>query len=474
MQFERIIVVDDDPVIRRMLVNHLQKQNASVLGVATAQQALDEQKREPADLLIVDLQLPDSNGLEFMQAAKALGQPVEVIIMTGFGTIESAVEAMKLGAANYLLKPFTLAQFDVAISQLLEQRQLRHENAYLKEQLTAENDSSELLFQSAEMARIDRLVQRVAPTNATVLIQGESGTGKELIAHSIYQHSLRKDKPYIKVNCAAVPENLLESEFFGHEKGAFTGAMARREGRFELANGGTLLLDEVTEISLGLQAKLLRVLQEQEFERVGGNRTIHVDVRIVATTNRDLSQAVEEGKFRQDLFFRLNVVPLKIPPLRERKGEVEFLLQSFIQRFAKKHRKPAPTISPLALEQLSSYPWPGNVRELQNYTERAVIMVEEGRELAFGDFVLTAPPTTDSVLDTGDGLPTVAEMEKRLIQLVMKKTKGHRNEAARLLGINVRTLRNKLHEYTTNGHATNGVSNGHDDGDDSDDSSEEN
>jgi DNA-binding NtrC family response regulator len=446
MQFEKVIIVDDDPIIRRMLVGHLQNQSIPVLGLATVQQALEEQKKEPGDLLVLDLQLPDGNGLELMQAIKSQGFSSEVIIMTGFGTIESAVEAMKLGAANYLLKPFTVAQFDVALSQLLEARKLRDENDYLKEQLAAEPFSGELLFQSAEMQKIEKLIERVAPTNATVLIQGESGTGKELIARAIHKNSQRREKAYIKVNCAAVPENLLESEFFGHEKGSFTGATSRREGRFELGNGGTLLLDEVTEISLGLQAKLLRVLQEQEFERVGGNRTIKVDVRIVATTNRDLAKAVERGEFRQDLFFRLNVVPLKIPPLRERQGEVEFLLKEMLKRMAKKHCKPVPKISSLAVEQLSVYPWPGNDRELQNYAERALILAEENQELQFSDFVLTAPPSTETVLESENGFPTVAQMEQRLINLALKKTNGHRNEAAELLGINVRTLRNKLNE----------------------------
>lgn len=473
MQFEKIIVVDDDPIIRRMLVGHLQKQNIVALGCMNAQQTLEEQRKEPADMLVVDLQLPDASGLEVMQAVKKMSMPVDVMIITGFGTIESAVEAMKLGAANYLLKPFTLAQFDVTLNQILEQRQLRGENAYLKEQIASEYASGEILYTSQEMEQVEKLIKRVAPTNATVLIQGESGTGKELIARAIHQNSLRRDKPYIKVNCAAVPENLLESEFFGHEKGAFTGAMMRREGRFELAHEGTLLLDEVTEISLGLQAKLLRVLQEQEFERVGGNRTLRVDVRIVATTNRDLGRAVECGEFRQDLFFRLNVVPMHIPSLYKRKGEVEYLMKCFLERFAKRHNKPVPKIKPAALQQLSQYHWPGNVRELQNCAERAIILADADSELEYSDFILAPPPiphassnhTGEHVLspDTDKEFPSVAEMEKQLITRALQKTRGNRNEAAQLLGINVRTLRNKLKEYAqTNGE----ISVGSDMGDD--------
>jgi two-component system, NtrC family, response regulator AtoC len=327
-----------------------------------------------------------------------------------------------------------------------------------------------------------------------VLVEGESGTGKELIARAIHQHSQRAKASYIKVNCAAMPENLLESEFFGHEKGSFTGATTRREGRFELANGGTLLLDEVTEISLNLQAKLLRVLQEKEFERVGGNRTIHVDVRVIATTNRNILSAVERGEFRQDLYFRLNVVPIQIPSLRERQGEVEFLLNSFLERVAKKYNQPIPRVSPEGMRLLSQYHWPGNVRELQNYAERAVILAEENRELEFHDFisrpggkvtmplpvtVYTAPPpsatpvppaaspssapswtdleaskasveaTTAALLAPHalGGIPTVETMEERLIQMALTQTTGNRNEAAKLLGINVRTLRNKLNLY---------------------------
>ncbi|MEM9444246.1 MAG: sigma-54 dependent transcriptional regulator [Verrucomicrobiota bacterium] len=448
MSFERIMIVDDDPLIRRMLVSHLQKQHLTTVAVVNCQQALEEQKREPADLVVIDLMLPDGNGLELLQSIKKITNDVEIVLMTGFGTIETAVEAMQLGAANYLLKPFTIPQFSVAIDQLEEKRKLETENTYLRERLATEDGSTgHLLFRSEEMERIYRLIKRVGPTNATVLIEGESGTGKELIAHAIHMESARKSKPYIKVNCAAVPENLLESEFFGHEKGAFTGATARREGRFELANTGTLLLDEVTEIDPSLQAKLLRVLQEQEFERVGGTRTLKSDVRIIATTNRDLSKAVDRGEFRQDLYFRLNVVPIKVPPLRSRKGEVDFLLECFLERFAKKHNKEMPNVSLLAMQQLGGYHWPGNVRELQNYAERAVILSEQGRELEFSDFVMTPSSPVDSVLDTRDTFPSVSQMEERLIGLALKRTKGNRNEAAKLLDINVRTLRNKLHEY---------------------------
>jgi DNA-binding NtrC family response regulator len=448
LRFEKIMVVEDDPVVRRALVIALQKMEIPVLAVSSCLQANEEQQKEPADLVISDLQLPDGNGLDLLRQFKKINPAVEVIIITGFGTIESAVEAMKIGASNYLLKPFTSSQLELTIAQIAQQRELRKQNINLKNQLADESEFSSLLFVSPEMNLVQKLIKQVAPTDATVLIEGESGTGKEVIARALHEKSLRKDKPYIKVNCAAVPENLLESEFFGHEKGSFTGATMKREGRFELANGGTLLLDEITEISLPLQAKLLRVLQEHEFERVGGSRTIKVDARIIATTNRDLVQAVAAGKFREDLYYRLHVVPIKVPRLAERKGEVEFLLGKFLDQFAKKHNKPVPRISPIALDQLCRYKWPGNVRELRNYAERAVILSTNEGELTYADIVPTqAVSSGDSVLGDGQEFPTLSDVEKRLIFLALKKTSGNRNEAANLIGINVRTLRNKLKEY---------------------------
>jgi DNA-binding NtrC family response regulator len=445
MGFEKIIVVDDDPIIRRMLFTHFQAKNIPTLAVAGVQQALEEYRKDPCDLMVVDLQLPDGNGIDLIRAVRQLEGRSEFIIMTGFGTIESAVEAMKSGASNYLLKPFNQSQMDVALAQILEQKKLREQNDYLRECLDEES-AGDHLPSSPGMAKVYEVVKRAAPTQASVLIQGESGTGKEMIARLLHQHSPRAREPYIKVNCAAIAGNLLESEFFGHEKGAFTGAVSRRAGRFELANNGTLLLDEVTEISPGLQSKLLRVLQEQEFERVGGSRTIKVNVRILATTNRDLSRAVDSGEFRRDLYFRLNVVPLKIPPLRERQEDVEPLLQGFLQKYAARYGKPAPAVSPLALQQLVRYPWPGNVRELQNVVERAVILADAGRELQFSDFIPAPPASSDAVLDPSGGFPTIAAMERRLIDLALRKTNGNRKQAAKLLDIHVRTLRNKLKE----------------------------
>jgi two-component system response regulator AtoC len=453
-RFEKIMVVEDDPIVRRSLVASLQRLEVPVLAVSSCYQATEEQEKEPADLILTDLHLPDGNGLDLLKQFRKANPLVEVIIVTGFGTIESAVEAMKMGASNYLLKPFTTSQVDLAIAQIEHHKELREENASLKVQLAEGSDASSLLFVSPEMAGVQKLIDRVAPTNASILIEGESGTGKEVIARTVHEKSLRRDKPYIKVNCAAVPENLLESEFFGHERGAFTGATMKREGRFEMANGGTLLLDEITEISLSLQSKLLRVLQEHEFERVGGSRTIKVDVRIIATTNRNLSKAVADGLFREDLYYRLHVVPIKVPRLADRQGEVEFLLGKFLEKFAHQHNKAVPKVSAIALDQLASYPWPGNVRELRNYAERAVILATGEGELGFSDiFPSHITPAKDSVFGDGKEFPTLGEVEKRLIYLALKSTSGNRNEAANLIGINVRTLRNKLKEYEGKGGA---------------------
>jgi DNA-binding NtrC family response regulator len=442
------MIVEDDPIVRRSLVATLQRLEVPVLAVSSCFQALQEQEREPADLIISDLRLSDGSGLDLLREFRKNNRTLEIIIITGFGTIESAVEAMSMGASNYLLKPFTGSQVELAIAQIEKQRALRSENATLKSQLAEESEFSTLLSVSPEMAEVQRLISQVAPTDATILIEGESGTGKEVIARAVHEKSLRRDKPYIKVNCAAVPETLLESEFFGHEKGSFTGATQKREGRFEMANGGTLLLDEITEITLPLQAKLLRVLQEHEFERVGGSRTIKTDVRIIATTNRNLSKAVADGQFREDLYYRLHVVPIKVPRLADRKGEVEYLLGHFLKRFAEKHNKPVPRVSSITLDQLSRYAWPGNVRELRNYAERAVILTSQDGELTSSDILPSeVAPADDGIFGDGRDFPTLGEVEKRLIYLALKKTSGNRNEAADLIGINVRTLRNKLKEY---------------------------
>ena len=387
-----------------------------------------------------------------------------ILMMSGYGTVESAVDCMRQGAFDYMLKPFSLNQIEVLVKKAESYGQVIKLNRFLNEQLT---DSSDLIGDSESMLNLKRMLRKVAPTDATVLIQGENGTGKELIAREIYHASNRSQGPYIKVNCAAISETLIETEFFGHEKGAFTGATDRREGRFELANGGTLLLDEISEITPRLQAKLLRVLQEQEFERVGGTKTIKVDVRVLATTNRDLKKAVANGDFREDLYYRLHVFPVHVPPLRERVNDIARLANHFLQRFARRHGLEIPGYSQAAMERLLQHSWPGNVRELQNMVERAVIMTETGTPVqssALGLPVVGAAPAPSTPLEhlasadvasasspsaTGASttLRPLDEVEKDHILRVLEAMKGNRTQAANVLQISIRTLRNKLNEY---------------------------
>jgi len=387
------------------------------------------------------------------------------VMVSGFGTVDLAVECMSNGAFTFLTKPFSPEQLAVTLKKAEEHTQLLKVNQYLSH---AEDDDSgyELLGQSQPMEQLRQLIRKVARTQATVLIQGESGTGKELVARALYRQSPRSTAPFIKLNCAAIPENLIESEFFGHEKGAFTGAINKREGRFELAHSGTILLDEISEISPTVQAKLLRVLQEREFERVGGNRTIKVDVRVIATTNRRLEESVDRKEFRQDLYFRLNVVPITIVPLRERKEDIPILAEQFRQRFARKHGIDVHAISEKCMGLLMDHSWPGNVRELQNVLERAVILCNEGGELDTVHLGMSASSATGMASATGASetmassysehgpFPTLSELEKQHILAALKRSKGNRTHAAKMLSISIRTLRNKLNEYNFKGQTT--------------------
>jgi DNA-binding NtrC family response regulator len=371
--------------------------------------------------------------------------------------METALEAIRIGLFDYLIKPVLPAQIDLVLQRLESIRQLQSENTYLRQQQETDKGGGNVVWgRSGLMQDILEMVKKVAQTHATVLIQGESGTGKEVVAHAIVQHSPRAQMPFIKVNCAAVPETLLESEFFGHEKGAFTGAVQRREGRFETANGGTLLLDEIAEIPMSLQVKLLRVLQEREFERVGGNKTIRVDVRLIASTNRDLQDAVRQGQFREDLFYRLNVVPINLPPLRLRGEDLADLVEFYVGHFARKHGKVIRGTTPRAMERLRAYRWPGNVRELQNTLERAVIMAAQDGPVEVPELGLEEKSAGSRFtgLNIADALPTVDEMERRLIGSMLLQTSHNKTRAAEKLGISLRTLRNKLREYRAAGFDT--------------------
>jgi DNA-binding NtrC family response regulator len=459
MPIEKVIVLEDDQIVRKNLENCLRRRRYDVASVGTIAAAQECLAKDNFDVIFLDVRLPDGDGTDLLKLIHARPQKPLAVVTTGFGSVESAVECMKNGAFDYLIKPFSNEQIEVTLRKAEEFTQILKVNQYL----TQENEEAgqALLGQSSAMNDLRQLVRKVARTQATVLIQGESGTGKELVARALYRESPRANAPFIKLNCAAIPENLIESEFFGHEKGAFTGALNKREGRFELAHGGTILLDEISEISPNVQAKLLRVLQERELERVGGNRTLKVDVRVIATTNRDLEQSVEKKEFRQDLFFRLNVVPIRVPPLRERREDVPFLAEEFMRRFGRKHGVHIRGFSEESLKVLSNHNWPGNVRELQNVVERAVILSNESGVIEPEHLGMAKPSMGDS-LATAMGQAALAhvapaapstdvhslsEIEKRHILVTLEHCKGNRTQAAKLLGVSIRTLRNKLHEY---------------------------
>jgi DNA-binding NtrC family response regulator len=463
MAIEKILLLEDDKALRRYLEETLRSQRYNVSSATSLQEAREFLVKDTYDLLLADHRLPDGLSVDLLKELQARPQGPVIIVMTGNASVESAVECMRHGAFEYLVKPFSLDQLEVAIEKAGNFTQLLKVNRYLSHEKDGKEES-QLLGSSGPMEQLRELIRKVARTDATVLVQGESGTGKELIAHAIYAESSRANAPFIRVNCAAVPESLIESEFFGHEKGAFTGAVNKREGRFELAHGGTILLDEISEISPNLQAKLLRVLQEREFERIGGTRTIKVDVRVIATTNRDLLESIEKGEFRQDLYFRLNVVPINVPALRDRRDDISYLAGQFMQRFARKHGVHVRGFSPQCLQALHDHEWPGNVRELQNVVERAVILCGDGEMLEpvhLGIISIATPAVAirqsplgriaESPMPAHSSFPTLNELEKQHILEALTQCKNNRTHAARILDISVRTLRNKLNEYRMEG-----------------------
>jgi DNA-binding NtrC family response regulator len=457
MRIDRILIVDDEDEVRRMLVDYLTLQGYTALGVRSVLQGAEAIRTDSFDLVIVDLRLQDGSGLDLLRQLKQFSPRSYGVLMTGYATMETAVEAIRIGLFDYMIKPILPQQLDLVLQRLESMRQLESENLYLRQHQQNEvnpSGSGGIVWgRSSLMQDILEMVKKVAQTHATVLIQGESGTCKEVVAHAIVEHSTRAQKPFVKINCAAVPETLLESEFFGHEKGAFTGAVQRREGRFETANGGTLLLDEIAEIPMSLQVKLLRVLQEREFERVGGNKTVRVDVRLIASTNRDLQDAVRQGQFREDLYYRLNVVPISLPPLRLRGTDLDDLVEYFVAHFARKHGKTVQGVSPRAMERLRAYRWPGNVRELQNTLERAVIMGNANAPIEVPEFTMPEK-TAFGTMNVADKLPTVDEMERRLIGHMLLQTNNNKTRAADNLAISLRTLRNKLRAYRAAGFDT--------------------
>jgi two-component system response regulator HydG len=434
-----ILVVEDDTESRAAMLKVLESVGYKTIEADNGQQALDLILENNIDVLVTDLRLPVMDGVELLKRTKAADQEIEVIMITGHGTVEIAVEAIKEGAYDFITKPVKKAQLLHAVDKASEKQYLQRENKELRSQLS-QNDAKRFVHASPEMRNIARMVEQVAASTATVLITGESGTGKEVVADAIHASSPRRGKPIIKVSCAALPETLLEAELFGYEKGAFTGANARKEGRFELANGGTLFLDEIGEISLGVQVKLLRVLQDGKFERLGGTRTIDADVRILAATNKDLHKEVEEKRFREDLFYRLNVINIRIPALRERKEDIQLLAMHFLKTYAAKDKKQIEGFSEDAMLALTSYDWPGNVRELENAIERAVVFTS-GKQVPLSVLPQNVSTFGESrhSLTFKVGTP-LRDLEKRAIDITLQHTRGDKNMAARLLGIATRTI----------------------------------
>lgn len=449
---EKVLVADDDPLMLRLITEILKRMGKEVLAVTNGAAAIEKLKEEPFDLIISDMKMPLKEGIDVLKEAKRLHPTTIVILATAHGSIESAVEAMRLGAFNYLIKPFSPDALENIVEKAAEHARLLSENRFYKEE-RAHQKCPHLVAESPAMKKILKDLNKIAQSQASIFITGESGTGKEVIAGTIHQLSPRAHAPFIKVNCAAIPETLLESEFFGHERGSFTGAHMRKTGRFELADKGTLLLDEVTEIPLVLQPKLLRAIQEQEFERVGGTRPIQVNLRFLATSNRNMQEAIETKVFREDLFYRLNVVPIHIPPLRERKEDILPLAHYFLKKFCLDNHKSPKTLTERAQQKLLNYPWPGNVRELANIIERTVVLDFDAQidsEHLYLDSALPsaqAKPcieTKSSLLPVGTSLH---ELEKRHILDTLEAYHQNRTKTAAILGISVRTLRNKLHEY---------------------------
>ncbi len=444
-----ILVVDDDLAHRTMLRTLVSGWGYSVSEADDGESAIAAVREKPYDLILMDVRMIKVSGLTALSEIKAFNPAIPVIIMTAYASVETAVEALKKGAYDYLTKPLDFDELRLTIERAMEHTHLREENLLLKESLGSRFDRGNLIGRSVAMTKLLDTVAMVAPSEATVLIDGESGTGKEMIAGAIHFNSARKNSPFVKINCAAITETLLESELFGHEKGSFTGADRRKEGKFRQAEGGSIFLDEVSEMSLPMQVKLLRVLQEREITRVGGEEVIKVDVRVIAATNRDLIKDMENGRFREDLYYRLNVVTLHVPPLRDRREDIPLLAQHFLKAFAQKNRKEIQGFTPQAMDRLLKYPWPGNVRELMNAVERGVVLARSEyldleelplilRDRQEENHSFAAVDLAEAPLDA---------VEKATILKTLDAAAGNKSEAARRLGITRRTLHKKLKSY---------------------------
>jgi len=456
MEPKNILVVDDEEEMRIALKEALHRAGYQVTLAGDGEEGYRLFNQKSAELVIADMKMPKMSGLELLQQVRKKSGSVPFVIITAYGSVDDAVEAMKVGATDYLLKPFSADTLDDLLRRVFGNGSGAAHTAAAASRPDKEragDTSRHIITSNDKMKHTLDIALRVAQSKSTVLIHGESGTGKELVARFIHANSDRSDKPFIAVNCAALPETLLESELFGHEKGSFTGAVGRKYGKFELANHGVMLLDEITEMAPALQAKLLRVLQENEIDRIGGREPIPLDIRVIATTNRDLAKAVEEGKFRDDLYFRLNVIPLHLPPLREREGDLEVLIAYFINKFNSMMGRAVQGVTPEAEKTLKANDWKGNIRELENVMERAVLLARE-ENITNDDLMLV--PSAMSITPEGDHADitapghTVSEMEKRLIERTLRSTQGNRTRAADMLGVSIRTLRNKLNEYKSN------------------------
>jgi len=444
----RILVVDDEKVMRDGCQRVLSDAKYQVETVSSGEAAIKMAKEAPFDLILLDLKMPGMDGLEALRLFKEYDQEIVVIMMTGYPDIETAVKAIKMGAYDYVPKPFTPQDLRLTVERAMEKRRLSLENEYLRRQLGTKNESERIIGSSKPMRNVFEMVRKIAPTDSTVLILGESGTGKELIARSIHDYSLRRDKEFVVVDCGALVETLLESELFGHIKGSFTGATHTKHGSLELANGGTFSFDEVANLSLNMQSKLLRVIQEREIKPVGSEKKIHIDVRILAATNQDLREAIREKAFREDLFYRLSVFPISLPPLRERKDDIPLLVKYFIEKHTKKKKQSTISAAEETLDLILKYSWPGNVRELENVMERALILTD--------DNVIMPGNLPSYIREQGREkgcvspikLTTLKAMEEKHIEYVLKKANWNKSKAARLLGIDRKTLHQKINRYS--------------------------
>ena len=446
-----ILVVDDKDSMRNMLTETLLEEGHRVDSASTGKKAVDLVRNKSYDLVLTDLKMPDIDGLQVLSEVKEVDSETAVILMTAFGTIEDAVVAMRLGAYDFVTKPFDSEHLCVLISRALENRRLIAENTLLRQELFANTGLGNIIGKNEKMVEISKLMEKVAVSDASVLLQGESGTGKELFAKAIHTMSLRKNKPYIAINCAAIPGELLENELFGSEKGAFTGAHARKMGKFEIAHTGTIFLDEIGDMEIALQAKLLRVLQQRNFERLGGTKTVDVDVRVIAATNMDLNELIRTKKFREDLFYRLSVFPIQIPPLRERPDDVRELAEYFIDKYCREMRKPLKSLSRDSLGLLEKYHWPGNVRELENTVERAVILAE-GKKVTPDHLAIRLRRTGEIQLREGAGLKEIGAhaqrgAERSAIIRILKQVRNNKRKASKILKIDYTTLFDKMKKY---------------------------